>query len=155
MDSNLTKQIKKLFTEMFAGHYKKICEIFNAHEKFVTEINDANNKMKNEKLSAEVQSNSHNFKYLTAKTKDWNGELNKMKKLVNDDKAELKEQIRIRKITQEEIALELMGCLKKWIVGRNWNKIIFVWWTWNHRGSLYWTSTPHCTKLKQQWNIKW
>ena len=70
MDSNLTKQIKKLFTEMFAGHYKKICEIFNAHEKFVTEINDANNKMKNEKLSAEVQSNSHNFKYLTAKTKD-------------------------------------------------------------------------------------
>ena len=92
--------------------------MFNAHEKFITEITEANNKMTNrklEKLSAEIRSNSDNVKYLMAKTTDLgesltvnqdliddkiisiiNDELNKMKKLVNDDKTELKEQFRIQ-----------------------------------------------------------
>ena len=95
-----------------------MCHMCNAHEKSITEIIETNNKMTNgklEKLPAEIRSNSDNVKYLMAKTKDLeesltvnqdlidnkikstiNDELNKMKKLVNKDKTELKKQFRIQ-----------------------------------------------------------
>ena len=33
MDSNSVKQIKKLFSEIFNDHYKKMCEMYNGLEK--------------------------------------------------------------------------------------------------------------------------
>ena len=56
MDSNSTKQIKKLVTEMFFDHYKKMCEMFNAHVKSINEMIEANKvtNKKLKKLSAEI-----------------------------------------------------------------------------------------------------
>ena len=93
-------------------------QICNAHEKSITEIIETNNKMTNgklAKLSAEIRCNSDTVKYLMAKTKELeesltvnqdlignkikltiNDELNKMKKLVNNDNTELKMQFRIQ-----------------------------------------------------------
>ena len=33
MDRNSVKQIKKLFTEMFNDHYRKMCDMYNGLEK--------------------------------------------------------------------------------------------------------------------------
>ena len=49
MDSNSVKQIKKLFTEMFNDHYKKMCEIYNGLEKFISEMIEGNDKLTNQK----------------------------------------------------------------------------------------------------------
>lgn len=38
MNNNSIKQMKKLFTEMFADHYKKTCELYRAHEKYISDI---------------------------------------------------------------------------------------------------------------------
>ena len=65
MDSNSVKQIKKLFTERFSEHYKKICEMYNQSEKSISEMIEANNKLTNqkpEKLSAEIWTNSDSVK---------------------------------------------------------------------------------------------
>ena len=73
MDSNSVKQIKKLFTEMFNGHYKKMCEMYNGLEKPISEMIEANNNLTNqklEKLSAKMRSNSDSVKLLSQKTKD-------------------------------------------------------------------------------------
>ena len=73
MNSNSTKQNKKLLTELFADHSKEMCEMFYANEKSFTEMIEENNKITNEELemlSAEMRSNSDNAKYLTVKTKD-------------------------------------------------------------------------------------
>ena len=35
MDSTSVKEIKKLFTEMFNDHYKKMCEMYNGLEKSI------------------------------------------------------------------------------------------------------------------------
>ena len=40
MDSNSIKHIKKLFTEMFANHYKKICKMSHTHKKSLTEMTE-------------------------------------------------------------------------------------------------------------------
>ena len=58
MDCNPVKQIKKLFTEMFNDHYRKMCEMYNGLEKSISEIIEANNILTNqklEKLSAEIR----------------------------------------------------------------------------------------------------
>ena len=73
MGSNSVKQIKKLFTEMFNDHYKKMCEMYNGLEKSISEMIEANNNLTNqklEKLSAKMRSNSDSVKLLSQKTKD-------------------------------------------------------------------------------------
>ena len=73
MDSNSVKQIKKLFTEMFNDHYKKMCEMYNGLKKSISEMIEANNNLTNqklEKLSAKMRSNSDSVKLLSQKTKD-------------------------------------------------------------------------------------
>ena len=35
MDNNSMKQIKKIFTDMFAEQYKKISELYDAHQKSI------------------------------------------------------------------------------------------------------------------------
>ena len=73
MDGNSVKQIKKLFTEMFNDHYKKMCEMCNELEKSISKMIEANNKLTNqklEKLAAEIRSNSDSAKLLSLKTKD-------------------------------------------------------------------------------------
>lgn len=37
MNSSI-KEMKKLFTEMFADYYKKTCELYHAHEKYISDI---------------------------------------------------------------------------------------------------------------------
>ena len=117
MDSNSVKQIKNLFTEMFNDHYGKMCEMYNGLEKSISEMVDANNKLTNqklEKLSAEIRSNSDSVKLLLQKTKDLeesltvnqdlidvriksvNEEMKEIKKCVDNNKVELKEQLRIQ-----------------------------------------------------------
>ena len=119
MDSNSVKQIKKLFSEMFNYHYKKMCEMYNGLEKSISEMIKANNKITNQKLekpSAEIRSNSDSAKLLSQKTKDLEGnltvnqdlidvmiksideEMKEIKKIVDNNRAELKEQLR----TQED-----------------------------------------------------
>ena len=73
MDSNSVKQIKKLFTEMFNDHYKKMCEIYNGLKTSISEMSEANDKLTNqelEKVPAEIQSNSDSVKLLSQKTND-------------------------------------------------------------------------------------
>ena len=117
MDCNPVKQIKKLFTEMFNDHYRKMCEMYNGLEKSISEMVDANNKLTNqklEKLSAEIRSNSDSVKLLLQKTKDLeesltvnqdlidvriksiNEEMKEIKKIVDNNRAEMKEQLRIQ-----------------------------------------------------------
>ena len=117
MDSNSVKQIKKLFTEMFNDQYRKMCDMYNGLEKSIGEMVDANNKLTNqklEKLSAEIRSNSDNVKLLLQKTKDlgesltvnqdlidvrikWiDEEMKEIKKIVDNNRAEMKEQLRIQ-----------------------------------------------------------
>ena len=117
MDSNSVKQIKKLFSEMFNYHYKKMCEMYNGLEKSIIEMIEANNKITNQKLekpSAEIRSNSDSPKLLSQKTKDLEGnltvnqdlidvmiksideEMKEIKKIVDNNRAETKEQLRIQ-----------------------------------------------------------
>ena len=117
MDSNSVKQIKKLFSEMFNYHYKKMCEMYNGLEKSIIEMIEANNKITNQKLekpSAEIRSNSDSAKLLSQKTKDLEGnltvnqdlidvmiksideEMKEIKKIVDNNRAETKEQLRIQ-----------------------------------------------------------
>ena len=117
MDSNSVKQIKKLFSEMFNYHYKKMCEMYNGLEKSISEMIEANNKITNQKLekpSAEIRSNSDSAKLLSQKTKDLEGnltvnqdlidvmiksideEMKEIKKIVDNNRAEPKEQLRIQ-----------------------------------------------------------
>ena len=73
MESNSVKQIKKLFTEMFNDHYKKMGEMYNGLEKSISEMIKANNNLINqklEKLSAKMRSDSDSIKLLSQKTKD-------------------------------------------------------------------------------------
>ena len=117
MESNSVKQIKKLFTEMFNDHYKKMGEMYNGLEKSISEMIEANNKITNQKLekpSAEIRSNSDSAKLLSQKTKDLEGnltvnqdlidvmiksideEMKEIKKIVDNNRAEPKEQLRIQ-----------------------------------------------------------
>ena len=117
MDSNSVKQIKKLFTEMFNDHCRKTCEMYNGLEKSISEMIEAKNTFTNqklEKLSAEIRSNSDSVKLLSQKTKDLeesltvnqhlidveiksiDKEMKEIKKIVDNNRAELKEQSRIQ-----------------------------------------------------------
>ena len=111
------KQIKKVFTDMFADQYKKISELYDAHEKSISLIIDKNNKVINERLdkfAQEIKTDSDTIKQLTGKTRDLEEsltinqdlieekvttlktQLEDIKKEINDNKKELKEQLRIQ-----------------------------------------------------------
>ena len=117
MDSNSVKQIKKLLTEMFNDHYRKMCDMYNGLEKSISEMIEANNKLINqklEKLSADIRSNSDSVKLLSQKVRDLeesltvnqdlidvriksvNEEMKEIKKCVDNNKVKLKEQLRIQ-----------------------------------------------------------
>ena len=117
MNSNSVKQIEKLFTEMFNDHNRKMCEMYNGLEKSISEMIEANNKLTNQKLkklSAEIRSKSVSVKLILLKTKDLeesltvnqnlidvkiksiNEEMEKIKKIVDNNRAELKKQLRIQ-----------------------------------------------------------
>ena len=102
---------------MFNCHYKKMCEMYNGLEKSISEMIEANNKITNQKLekpSAEIRSNSDSTKLLSQKTKDLEGnltvnqdlidvmiksideEMKEIKKIVDNNRAEMKEQLRIQ-----------------------------------------------------------
>ena len=116
MDSNSVKQIKKLFTRMFNDHYRKMCDMYNGLEKSISGMIEANNKLINqklEKLSTDIRSNSDSVKLLSQKTRDLvesltvnqdltdvriksvNEEMKEIKKCVDNNKVELKEQLGI------------------------------------------------------------
>ena len=116
MDSNSLKQIKKLFTEMFNDHCKIMRKMYNGLERSTSEMVEANNKLTNQKLekpSAEIRLNSDSVKLLSQKTKDLeeiltvnqdlidvkiksiDEEMKEIKKIVDNNRAELKEQLRI------------------------------------------------------------
>ena len=101
---------------MFNYHYKKMCEMYNGLEKSISKMIEANNKITNQKLekpSAEIRSNSDSAKLLSQKTKDLEGnltvnqdlidvmiksineEMKETKKIVDNNRAEMKEQLRI------------------------------------------------------------
>ena len=40
MDTNSMKQIKKIFTDLFAEQYKKILELYDAHEKSISNMTE-------------------------------------------------------------------------------------------------------------------
>ena len=114
MDSNSVKQIKKLFTEMFNDHYRKMCDMYNGLEKSISEMIEANNKLINqklEKLSGDLRSNSDSVKLLSQKTRESltvnqdlidvrikpvNEEMKEIKKCVDNNIVKLKEQLRIQ-----------------------------------------------------------
>ena len=117
MDSNSAKRIKKLFTEMFNDHYRKMCDMYNGLEKSISEMIEANNKLINqklEKLSADIRSSSDSVNLLSEKTRDLeesltvnqdlidvriksvNEEMKEIKKCVDKNKVELTEQLRIQ-----------------------------------------------------------
>ena len=117
MDSKSVKLIKKLFTEMFNDHCRKMCDMYNGLEKSSCEMIEANNKLTNQKLEkplAEIRSNSDSVKLLLQKTKDLeesltvnqdlndvriksiDEEMKEIKKIAENNKAELKEQLRIQ-----------------------------------------------------------
>ena len=94
-----------------------MCEMYNGLEKSIGEIIEANNKLINqklEKLSAEIRSNSDSVKLLSQKTKDLeesltvnqdlidakiksiDEEMKEIKKILSNNRAELKEQLRIQ-----------------------------------------------------------
>ena len=102
---------------MFNYHYKKMCEMYNGLEKSISKMIEANNKITNQKLekpSAEIRSNSDSAKLLSQKTKDLEGnltvnqdlidvmiksideEMKEIKKIVDNNRAEMKEQLRIQ-----------------------------------------------------------
>ena len=102
---------------MFNDHYKKMGEMYNGLEKSISEMIEANNKITNQKLekpSAEIRSNSDSAKLLSQKTKDLEGnltvnqdlidvmiksfdeEMKEIKKIVDNNRAEMKEQLRIQ-----------------------------------------------------------
>ena len=117
MDSNSLKQIKKLFTEMFNDHCKIMRKMYNGLERSTSEMVEANNKLTNQKLekpSAEIRLNSDSVKLLSQKTKDLeeiltvnqdlidvkiksiDEEMKEIKKIVDNNRAELKGQLRIQ-----------------------------------------------------------
>ena len=108
MDSNSVKQIKKLFTEMFNDHYRKMCDMYHGLEKSISEMIEANKKLINqklEKLSADIRSNSDSVKLesltvnqglIDVRIKSVNEEMKEIKKCVDNNKVELKEQLRIQ-----------------------------------------------------------
>ena len=68
----MEKQIKQLFTAMFAEHYKKMSEPYEAHEKSIADITQSNCKQLNtriDKTSEQVNTNSNALEDLTRKTK--------------------------------------------------------------------------------------
>ena len=94
-----------------------MCEMYNGLEKSIIEMIEANNKITNQKLekpSAEIRSNSDSAKLLSQKTKDLEGnltvnqdlidvmiksideEMKEIKKIVDNNRAETKEQLRIQ-----------------------------------------------------------
>ena len=103
MDSNSVKQIKKLFTEMFNDHYKKM-------EKSISEMIEANNKLTNEKLeklSAEIPSNSDSVKLLSQKTKDLEESLTVNQDLIDAKIKSIDEEMKeIKKIVNNERSIE-------------------------------------------------
>ena len=117
MDSNSLKQIKKLFTEMFNDHCKIMRKMYNGLERSTSEMVEANNKLTNQKLekpSAEIRLNSDSVKLLSQKTKDLeeiltvnqdlidvkiksiDEEMKEIKKIADNNRAELKGQLRIQ-----------------------------------------------------------
>ena len=50
MDNNTMKQIKNIFSDMFAEQYKKISELHDAHEKSISNMIEKNSNMFNERL---------------------------------------------------------------------------------------------------------
>ena len=68
------KEVKKIFTDMFAEQYEKISELHDAHEKSIPHmIEKKNNKMLNERtnnLSQEIRTNSDSIKQLKDNTRD-------------------------------------------------------------------------------------
>ena len=94
-----------------------MCEMYNGLEKSISKMIEANNKITNQKLekpSAEIRSNSDSAKLLSQKTKDLEGnltvnqdlidvmiksideEMKEIKKIVDNNRAEPKEQLRIQ-----------------------------------------------------------
>ena len=126
MDCNPVKQIKKFLTEMFNDHYRKMCEMYNGLEKSISEIIEANNILTNqrlEKLSAEIRSNSDSVKLkktkdleesltvdlIDVRIKSVDKEMKKIKKIVDINRAELKEQLRILEDRSRRINVTLDG----------------------------------------------
>ena len=101
MDSNSTKQIKKLLTEMFTNHYKKMCKMSHAHKKSLNEMTEANNKVVNKKnLRNYLQ--KHNLiqtipSMLTTKSKDLKESLTVNQDLIDDKIYSINDKLNIMK----------------------------------------------------------
>ena len=117
MDNNTMKQIKKIFTDMFAEQYKKVSELYDAHEKSISNMIEKNSKIFNERLnnlSQEIKTNYDSIKQLKDNTRDLEesltvnqdlveeklntlkSQMRSIQNEVSENKAELKEQLRIQ-----------------------------------------------------------
>ena len=119
--------------------------MYNGLEKSVSEMIEADNKLTNqklEKLSAEIRSNSDSVKLLSQKTKDLeesltvnqdlidvriksiDKEMKEIKKIVDNNRAELKEQLRIQEdcSRRNNVRFDRIPETKR-NMGRNRNKI--------------------------------
>ena len=111
------KQIKKIFTDMFAEQYKTMSELYEAHEKSIPKLIEKNSKMFNEtlnNLSQEFKTNYDSIKQLKDNTRDFDesltvnqdiveekldtlkSQMRSIQNEVSENKAEIKEQLRIR-----------------------------------------------------------
>ena len=89
------KQIKKIFTDMFAEQYIKI-KLYDAHENSISNIIERNNKMLNERLnnfSQEIRTNSNSIKQLKDSTRDLEESLTVNQDLVEEKLNTLKSQM--------------------------------------------------------------
>ena len=103
MDSNSVKQIKKWFTEMFNDHYKKVCEMYNG---LVQIKNLKSYWLKNDQILTVwtyfcrkpdlEESLTVNQDLIDVKIKSIDKEMKEIKKIVDNNRAELKEQLRIQ-----------------------------------------------------------
>ena len=97
MDNNTMKQIKKIFTDMFAEQYKKISELYDAHEKSISNMIEKNSKIFNERLnnlSQEIRKNYDSIKQLKDNTGDFEERLIVNQDLVEEKLNTLKSQMR-------------------------------------------------------------
>ena len=117
MDNNTVKQIKKIFTDMFVEWYKKISELYDANKKSISNMIEKNSKMFNKwlnNLSQEIKTNYDSIKQLKDNTRDLEesltvnqdlveeklntlkSQMRSIQNEVSENKAELKEQLRIQ-----------------------------------------------------------
>ena len=100
MGNNSMKQIKKIFTDMFAEQYKKILELYDAHKKSISNM-IKKQKMFKERLNhltQKIRTNSDSIKQLKDRIRDLEESLTVNQDLVEEELNTLKSQLKLYKM---------------------------------------------------------